>query len=257
MKYLKRMWEMNESNSTTIKLLEIPYETYGKDKNTGGLDKNKIISGKSKIISLVDRKIVVIDVNGIHIPFYVSTGHGGKKEVKEGKWYPFFGIGTDVWINKGSQSDINNYYNIPLLRKIAGQLDTKIGDIRDDDSYPKVKGTGQHMSFINKDFSPASYDDQDCFLKVYKNIEELKKKLYYENYSGIYYDKQLLPKLKDLVGSLHKIAPYVLEIGNKVQYGLNAKIEVYEDAKKVKVFNSVEDFLRGIRYPVREKTYVW
>jgi len=254
MKYLKKMWEMNESNSTTIKMLEIPYETFAKNKNTGYLDPNKTISGKSKIISLGGRKIIVLDVNGTHIPFYLSTGLGGKKEVKSGKWYPFFGIGTDGWINKLRQSDMNSYYKIDILRKIAEQLDTKIGDIRDDNSYPEVKPNGQHISFINKDFNPTD-NDQGAFTKISKNIEELKKKLNHSNYNtpksyvgGVNYDKQLSSELKYVVGSLDKIAPYVLEIGNNVQSDSSGKIHVYEDGKKVKVFNSVEDFLKGIRY---------
>ena len=44
------------------------------------------------------------------MPFYLSTGKGGKKDVTSGKWYPIFGIGQDGWLNKLSGTEINNYY---------------------------------------------------------------------------------------------------------------------------------------------------
>jgi len=88
MKHLKT-YQLFESSITATRL-EIPYETYAKDPQTGGLDPKNKISGKSKIIDYADRKIVVFNVNGIHVPFYLSSGHGGKKDVTSGKWYPFF-----------------------------------------------------------------------------------------------------------------------------------------------------------------------
>lgn len=45
-------------------------------------------------------KLVLVDINGVQVPFYLSTGLGGKANVASGKWYPFFGIGDDGWINE-------------------------------------------------------------------------------------------------------------------------------------------------------------
>jgi hypothetical protein len=58
----------------------------------------------------------MLNINGVHQPFYVSTGAGEKEGVATGKWYPFFGIGKDGWFNKTSEADINNYYGSEALK---------------------------------------------------------------------------------------------------------------------------------------------
>lgn len=177
MKHLKT-YKIFESAITATRL-EIPYETYAKDPKTGFLDPQNKIFGKSKIIDYADRKIVVFNVNGIHVPFYLSSGHGGKKDVTSGKWYPFFGIyGPDRWLNKSSSSDINNYYGVNLLKQISQSLDSKIGDIRNDSSIPKVSPTGTHIDFINKDLTPVENERPDTKIKFAQNLENLKRKLW-------------------------------------------------------------------------------
>ena len=84
------------------------------------------------MIDLAGRKIVVVNINGVDVPFYLSTGKGGKYNVESGKWYPFFGIDPYGWFNKGSQTQINDYYGSPKLKLVAEALDKKWGDIRDD-----------------------------------------------------------------------------------------------------------------------------
>lgn len=60
------------------------------------------------------------------IPFYISTWEWGKLWVKADKFYPFFWISTDDWyFNKWHQSDINNYYWMPLFAAIAIELNTR------------------------------------------------------------------------------------------------------------------------------------
>lgn len=86
-----------------------------------------------------ERYIVILDVNGVAVPFYRSTGKGGKTDVEAGKWYPFFGIGTGdsavgtrlYWIiktgGKGTRAhpelNMNDYYGSPSMRKYAEMLD--------------------------------------------------------------------------------------------------------------------------------------
>jgi hypothetical protein len=86
----------------------------------------------SPIVTYAGRPIIVVDVNGIDIPFYVSTGSGGKENVPVGQWYPIFGLDKDTgWFNKGGSEDlIANYYNVPALRAAAEWLDENVGDIR-------------------------------------------------------------------------------------------------------------------------------
>lgn len=76
------------------------------------------------------RAIVVVDVGGRHIPFYVSTGTAGKIDVPTGKWEVFFGIGGGGWFNKTNLNDIVNHYGSEELRQIASKLDEVLGDPR-------------------------------------------------------------------------------------------------------------------------------
>lgn len=98
-----------------------------------------------KIGQISGRPIVVVNVNGKKIPFYISTGSAGKGvnklSVPSGKWEAIFGIekitdgaGNFVgsgWFNKGTLSQIENHYGSKELKQIAKALDDKIGDVRD------------------------------------------------------------------------------------------------------------------------------
>lgn len=84
------------------------------------------------MINLAGRMIVMVNINGVDVPFYLSTGKGGKENVESGKWYPFFGLDPDGWFNKGNQTEINDYYGSAALKAVAKALDNKFGDIRGD-----------------------------------------------------------------------------------------------------------------------------
>lgn len=86
-----------------------------------GLKLTNIINNKS-IVELNFRKIILVDINGFNMPFYLSSGYGGKSNVAKNSWYPFLGLGIN-WINKTSSKDINNYYQVPILKHIADILD--------------------------------------------------------------------------------------------------------------------------------------
>lgn len=102
------------------------------------------------MIDFADRKIVLVNINGVDMPFYLSTGQGRKYSVESGKWYPFFGLDPDGWFNKGSEDDINDYYGSAKLRNVAQALDKKWGDIR---STPK----GKKVTYRFKD-NPEQYE---------------------------------------------------------------------------------------------------
>lgn len=150
--------------------IDIPWDSVVYDTTAPG-NKRKI-SGISNIIDYAQRKIVIIDVNGRNIPFYLSTGSGGKVDVTSGKWYPIFGISESGWLNKLSGKEINNYYGSDILRGIAESLDKKIGDIRDDDSIPKVGTTGSHIDAINKNLSPTENKTPNTRIIVEQNIKD-------------------------------------------------------------------------------------
>jgi len=150
--------------------IDIPWDSVVYDPNAPG-NKRKT-NGTSNIIDYAGRKIVIIDVNGRNIPFYLSTGSGGKVDVTSGKWYPIFGISKEGWLNKLSGKEINNYYGSDVLKGIAESLDKKIGDIRSDESIPKVGTTGSHIDAINKNLSPTENKLPTTRTTVEQNIKD-------------------------------------------------------------------------------------
>jgi hypothetical protein len=176
MKFLTYQEFLFESKIDAIRQ-EIPYDSFHFDPKTREYDPKRRVSGKSKIIDFAGRKIVLFDVNGVNIPFYLSTGSGGKKDVQPGKWYPFFGIDNDGWINKSSGPEINRYYDVPLLKKLASALDSQIGDVREDPKIPKVLKDGKHKEAINRGFQPAENERPDSIEKLKLNIDNFKKRL--------------------------------------------------------------------------------
>jgi hypothetical protein len=150
--------------------IDIPWDSVVYDPNAPG-SKRKT-NGTSNIIDYAGRKIVIIDVNGRNIPFYLSTGSGGKVDVTSGKWYPIFGISKEGWLNKLSGKEINNYYGSDVLKGIAESLDKKIGDIRSDESIPKVGTTGSHIDAINKNLSPTENKLPTTRTTVEQNIKD-------------------------------------------------------------------------------------
>lgn len=115
-------------------------------------------TGKSyKVVSHGGRPLVLIDMGTIKLPFYCSTGEGGKELVKVGNWFPIFGI--NGWFNKGSQYQINNYYGSSKARTIANALDKTLGDTfltyKSHLVVPNVMDGSEGMRFINQDLSPT------------------------------------------------------------------------------------------------------
>lgn len=116
-----------------------------------------------------DRVMVITDVNGVKVPYYLSTGEGGKKSVATGKWYPFFGVGKDKWINKGSEKNINEFYGSPSLKAKADELNNSLGSkykASQKDlpvafgSTTKVSGDRRYVTAnVNEGFSPVNWQD--------------------------------------------------------------------------------------------------
>lgn len=153
-----------------IPAADIPYESRVWD------DAKKTavsVAGKSKIVDYGGRKMMVVDVNGTNVPFYLSSGLAGKEKVPSGKWYPFFGIGPDGWINKTSQEEVANYYGDEDLKRVAQTLDATVGDIRANNSIPRIGLEGAHTSFINSGLDPAENNSADTLDKVTRNIKSV------------------------------------------------------------------------------------
>lgn len=165
-------------------LAEVPY-TIKTQEPSGYGEKPKPVVMKSGTASLLDqggRKIVIKSVNGILVPFYLSTGAGGKKNVPAGKWYPFFGVDLNApkgpWINKTSEAEIARYYDSPELKKAAQELDALFGDIRDTDKGQKVSDKGKHMEVINRNGEwGVSRETSEGKAKLRQNIDNLKAEI--------------------------------------------------------------------------------
>ena len=88
------------------------------------------------------------------------------------------------------------------------------------------------------------YDDENPDLRdLGANL-----KLYEEMASGVDYDATSAAEIKAKVGDLKKIAPYVLELGNKVTQDNRGKITVFDFDGKSKTFDNVDKFLEAIKY---------
>lgn len=102
----------------------------------------------SPIWDYMKRPMAMVKYGDTYVPHYISSGLGGKKTVATGMWYPIAGIGIDSdWLNKGSSSQINKYYDDPTLQKLANILDTEIGNV-DHSLLPRVPFDS--MSFPRK-----------------------------------------------------------------------------------------------------------
>lgn len=82
--------------------------------------------GSSEVVNIADRAVVVVNVDGHRIPFYVSSGQAGKDAlgIPSGKWYPIAGIGKDGngWFNK--MPDMMNN-PVPELDRIVSKLESQ------------------------------------------------------------------------------------------------------------------------------------
>ncbi|HEV8034398.1 LPD5 domain-containing protein, partial [Yoonia sp.] len=160
-----------EPSSPTLK--PIPFDQYARKPDSNELIPGTNVRGEASIIDLGGRKIVLREINGVQVPFYLSSGAAGKKNVPAGKWYPILGISADGWINKGSEQQIVDYYGSPELRAAAQELDTSIGDIRNDTSIPKVKPSGAHIDAINAGLTPTENQMPDTVTNLEQNLAGL------------------------------------------------------------------------------------
>ena len=112
------------------------------------------------------RKMVLLDINGFKLPFYCSTGMGGKKNVQAGKWYPSLGIDpSGAWLMKGNEDQINSYYGSPALKAISELLDEKYGDVRGT-TTEVGKNWEELCNFINQNLTPVENGMPDTIQKI-------------------------------------------------------------------------------------------
>jgi hypothetical protein len=84
------------------------------------------------VVTSTDRAKVLVNINGVIVPFYLTTGQAGKGLVPG--WYPFFGIGKDGWLNKTDKSDMETYYErywgketADIVKSVSDELNSFYG----------------------------------------------------------------------------------------------------------------------------------
>jgi hypothetical protein len=115
--------------------------------------------------------MILINVSDeLNIPFYISSWDWNKPWVPTGKFYPIFWI-KDRRLNKGTESEINNYYGSPLLAAIAKELDKRNKENKIDISDRNFSDS-EFEEKINKWKNPVSDGEW-----AYNNINEVLKKI--------------------------------------------------------------------------------
>jgi hypothetical protein len=140
------------------------------------------------------RAVTLVNVNGVIIPFYLTTGSGGKGLIPG--WYPFFGFGKDGWFNKTGKADMESYYerlmgpeNASILANIAQELNAAYGT--DPTKYEKpdsdptttsrpISTFGEKVEdYVNAaiDVTPSSNNTPTTLIRFEANVTEIAGRL--------------------------------------------------------------------------------
>lgn len=84
------------------------------------------------VLNIAERMVTIVDINGIKVPFYLTTGLGGKN--LKPSWYPMFGYSESGWLNKTNGVDMESFYERLLgkevsekLKEVSKKLDNQFG----------------------------------------------------------------------------------------------------------------------------------
>ncbi len=144
-----------------------------------------VIDGKSyNAIDYSDRIMVLAKIGKYNIPFYISTGQAGKKNVKAGDWYVVFGIGESGWINKGSEENINSQYDFPVFQKIAKILNEGVGSFesRENSGNGKIK---DFIGYLNDNVDSLDDFNSQMNLPITPAKNHTDSKTFYENVNTV------------------------------------------------------------------------
>ena len=110
---------------------------------SGRSDLDRVLGAQSSnpdgdLVQNVGAPIVLVEIDGVRVPFYQSTGKGGKIN-QSGVWYPVIGL-RGGWINKGVEYDIAEYYGSKKLAQVGDYLDNLVGNITGDELLGGIPG---------------------------------------------------------------------------------------------------------------------
>jgi hypothetical protein len=83
--------------------------------------------GKENMLAAGGRSSVRLEVDGVPVVFYQSTGLG-KKDLQRGVWYPTTGLSDTGFLNKETGVEMSEYYGSPILAQIGAMLDAATGN---------------------------------------------------------------------------------------------------------------------------------
>ncbi|NOJ30132.1 MAG: hypothetical protein DA328_08200, partial [Nitrososphaeraceae archaeon] len=144
------------------------------------------------VVTSTDRAKVLVNVNGVIVPFYLTTGQAGKGLIPG--WYPFFGIGKDGWLNKTDKSDMETYYErywgketANIVKSISEELNSFYGtdptNFKNDGdpnatSRPLTTLADKVEDYINSklNYTPA-INNGDARKTLRSNVEQLGKEI--------------------------------------------------------------------------------
>ena len=145
------------------------------------------------ILSHSGRAKTLININGVIVPFYLTSGQGGKGLTPG--WYPFFGIGNDGWQNKTDKADMETYYSrywgpnvAAKVQAISNELNAKYGvdplvyENPDSDPTTTNKPISSMMDktedYINSKISVTpTMNNQDARKNLRANVEQIGREI--------------------------------------------------------------------------------
>ncbi len=201
---------------------------------------------KSDVVVVQHRPMVALEINGHIFPFYASTGYGGKQDVPTSKWYPFFGVGNDGWINKLKGKQMTAYYGSIELRALSEALDKKYPRPTESKKYPSASDAEEiYLDVINRDLNPTMNGLDDTFTSVVKNIKTADRRL--QTATGRYKPEQKkTPKLiQDPKGLTHN------ELISAMEKGADARRKIKEVMPPADV-DYLRDFVKTGQEPTLE-----
>lgn len=87
-----------------------------------------------------EQPVVVANIGGFMVPFYLTTGLNANVETEMGVWQPLYGLGYEGNLYTGITTKTGTAYeSLRGLQQIADALNTKIGDIRNWRDNKKTK----------------------------------------------------------------------------------------------------------------------
>ena len=149
----------------------------------------------------------------------------------------------------GRSDEYDDSHGSPYDR---GHSDAYYRREKDPHKYPEGSYNGERVTDLSPEEIEAYYAGYDgCTdFKDFGEMDEIAESDISEGtmQSGVYYDTTIAHELKNKVGNLHKIAPYVLELGDRVVDDINGRVYVYDEGKLIEKFSDVDAFLVGIKY---------